>query len=295
MHKSVLLNEILGNLAIKAGETVVDCTVNGGGHSKAILEALGGKIILVAIDADSKAIERATTRLEKFAKSVIFGNENFRNLNKVLATNSIKKADKFLFDLGWSSNQLDSGKGFSFQKDEKLSMTYSNEGKEEFNAEAIVNEWDEENLVAILLGYGEEKFAKKIARAIVASREQKPIATTFELVDIVKGAVPPKYRHGKIHPATKTFQSLRITVNDELGALKEALGKAVEHLNKNGRIAVISFHSLEDRIVKVFFKDLKEKGIGKSLTKKPIIPSEEETRGNPRARSAKLRVFEKNI
>jgi 16S rRNA (cytosine1402-N4)-methyltransferase len=203
--------------------------------------------------------------------------------------------DRILLDIGLSSNQFeDSGRGFSFQKDEPLIMSFKKDLKEtDLTAKEILNTWDRENIEAILKGYGEEQFAWKISKAIVERREQKPIETTFELVDIVKSATPKFYHHRKIHPATKTFQALRITVNDEIESLKDGINKGFNILNKDGRIAVISFHSLEDRIVKQFFREMEDSGVGKRITKKPILPSEEEIRENPRSRSAKLRILEK--
>ena len=203
--------------------------------------------------------------------------------------------DKILLDIGLSSNQFEeSGRGFSFQKDEPLIMSFKKEITEnDLTAKEIVNTWEAENIMTILQGYGEEQFASRIARAIVRSREMKPIETTFELVDIIMSATPKFYHFKKIHPATKTFQALRITVNDEIGSLKEGIKKSFEILNPSGRLAIISFHSLEDRVVKQFFKEYEDTGKGKRINKRIIIADKEEIEENPRARSAKLRIIQK--
>jgi 16S rRNA (cytosine1402-N4)-methyltransferase len=208
----------------------------------------------------------------------------------------VAHADKILLDIGLSSNQFEqSARGFSFQKDEPLIMSFKKDLKEtDLTAREIVNTWDEVNIQTILEGYGEEQFAWKIAKAIVARRQENPIETTFDLVEIIKLATPKFYHHKKIHPATKTFQALRITVNDEIESLKEGVSKGFNILNRGGRMAIISFHSLEDRIVKQFFKDKQTKDEGMLITKRPIVPTEEEIKENPRSRSAKLRVIQKN-
>ena len=224
---------------------------------------------------------------------VILEVESFRNLDKVLEKHRIGKVDMILLDLGISSDELDvSGRGFTFQKDEPLLMTMGDPAKHLFTAKDIVNGWEEEDIANVIFGYGEERFSRRIARAIVDYRAKKKIETTFELVEIVKSSVPAFYRRGKTNPATKTFQALRIATNDELNALKEGLAKGYEHLNEGGRMAVISFHSLEDRIVKDFYKQ-QAKTEANILTKRPITPGAQELAENPRSRSAKLRVIEK--
>ncbi len=298
VHVSVLLQEVIEGLAVKNGETFVDMTINGGGHSSAICPFLGMKGTLIGIDADANALIRAKKRLElaECKTTVHLVAENFRNIKTVLKDLEILKVDKVLFDLGLSTNELEnSGRGFSFQKDEPLLMTFSNDpSKVTFTAKDIVNTWDEENIATILFGYGEERFAKRIAKRIVETREMQPIQTTKELVEIIQNAVPSWYRSGrKIHFATKTFQALRMAVNDEIRTLEEALIGAWESLAPKGRMAVISFHSKEDRMVKKFFRERAKEEKGILFTKKPIVPSEEEIKKNKRSRSAKLRIIEK--
>ncbi|MFA5830387.1 MAG: 16S rRNA (cytosine(1402)-N(4))-methyltransferase RsmH [Candidatus Paceibacterota bacterium] len=300
VHISVLLQEVMEGLAVKNGETFVDMTINGGGHSSAICSALGTAGTLVGIDADSNALVRAKKNLELSGcgATVHLVAENFRNVKMILSGLGIKKADKILFDLGLSSNELEnSSRGFSFQKDEPLLMTFSDDpSKVVFTAEDILNTWDEENIAAIISGYGEERFAKRIARRITDVRGMKPIRTTKELVEIIQNAVPNWYRSGrKLHFATRTFQALRMAVNDEIRALEQGLKDSWEILSPGGRIAVISFHSMEDRMVKKFFRIKSREGEGTLLVKKPIIPREEEIKKNRRARSAKLRIIEKNM
>ncbi len=292
MHKSVLLQETVAALDIEEGDLIVDCTLNGGGHSKYALTTYGNKVQVIGLDADQSAIERAKQSIgsrENFRTVCT----NFRNLDTALDSLGVTYVDGFMFDLGLSSNQLESsGRGFSFQKDEPLLMTFSTSGNP-ITADEIVNSWDADSIEAIIKGYGEESFARRIAKAIVEAREGGRIETTSELVEIIKGAVPSWYRAKKTNPATKTFQALRIAVNDEIGALEEGLEKAWERLNGEGRIAVISFHSIEDRIVKRWMKEKAGKGEGKLITKKPIIPTREEILENPRSRSSKLRIIEK--
>lgn len=293
IHKSVLLQEVLTDLAFEKGNVFVDGTVNGGGHSVAVVERFGTDISIVGIDLDTDALARAKDRLAQ-GKVTLF-NDSFRNIDAVLDTAGYAQVDKILFDLGLSSNQFEeSGRGFTFQKDEPLSMSFKKEGGVKgFTAYDIVNSWDEENIADVIYGYGEERYSRKIARAIVENREMAPIKTTFELVDIIKSAVPGSYQHRKTHPATKTFQALRIAVNDELGSLRDGLHKGFECLRPTGRMAVISFHSTEDRIVKNFFKDRVAEKTGTLIHKKPIIAGEQELEENPRARSAKLRTIQK--
>lgn len=295
IHKTVLLKEAIDGLEVKSGDIFVDGTLGGGGHSEEVCERFGNAVVMIGIDLDPEAISRSTLRLssKECNFQTIVG--SFRNIDTLVSTLGFPKVDKILLDIGLSSNQFeDSGRGFSFQKDEPLIMSFKKDLKDDdLTAREIVNTWDEENIQAILEGYGEEQFAWKISKAIVERRSVKPILTTFELVDIVKSATPKFYHHRKIHPATKTFQALRITVNDEIESLKEGLRKGFETLNSNGRIGVISFHSLEDRAVKHFFRELEDKGEGKRITKKPILPADDEVVENPRSRSAKLRILEK--
>lgn len=295
MHIPVLLKETIDSLNLQNGDVVIDCTINRGGHSKEICEKIGESGTLIGIDVDKNALNEVGKKLKSAKCKVILEQENFRNLDKVLEKNRIQKANAILLDLGFSSNQMDdSGRGFSFQRNEPLLMTFKEILKEEdLTAKEIVNTWDEKNIADIIYGYGEEKFSRQIAKKIVEFRYEKPIETTQDLVSAIEKAVPNWYKHKKIHFATKTFQALRITANDEIRALKEVLPKAIGVLEENGRLAVISFHSIEDRIVKQFFKEQDNAGKGQVITKKPIVSNIDEVKSNPRSRSAKLRVFER--
>jgi len=277
----------------------LDGTLGGAGHALAMAEALKGKLTIIGLDRDPQAIEREKETLKDKAEIVILETEDFRNLDKVLATHKITKVDRILFDLGLSSDEIEeSGRGFSFKKDEPLLMTFGDPATYHFTACDIVNGWKEEDIANVIYAYGEERYARRIAKSIVNYREKKSIETSGQLAEIVRSSVPSSYGHGKIHPATRTFQALRIVVNDELAALKEGLTKAWNTLDKRGRLAVISFHSLEDRIVKEFFKEKAKMKVGKMtegilINKKPITASLQEISENPRSRSAKLRVIEK--
>ena len=291
-HIPVLLQEVIDGLQAREGETILDATVGGGGHSEALCQAVGGKATFVCLDADEDAIRRSKKRLAVCGCSFHFYQSNFRHLDAALQAFGVKNIHRALFDLGLSSFQFEeSGRGFSFQRNESLMMTFARDaGPDELAAETIVNEWDEENIATILRSYGEERAAGRIAGAIVRARGMKRITTTAGLREIVERAAP---RRGKIHPATRTFQALRMAVNDELGALTEGMQKAWNALAPRGRLAVISFHSLEDRLVKTFCRDKVKEGHGVRITKKPMTPTREEARANPRARSAKLRIIEK--
>lgn len=291
-HQSVLLHEAVEQLEIASDDVVVDATLGGAGHARAIAERLGERGVLIGFDLDSDAIERARSSLKDSQCRVHLVEANFRHVDEELMKLGIRYTTKALFDLGWSTHQLDSGRGFSFRNDEPLLMTYSQKG-EGLTAATIVNEWAEESIADVIFGWGEERYARRIAKALVAARKKKPIRTSQELAEIVKSAVPAKYRHGRIHPATRTFQALRIAVNDELGALQEGLAAAWEMLKIDGRIAVITFHSLEDRMVKQLFVEWERRGVGKRIIKKPIVPSRAEIAENPRSRSGKLRVISK--
>ncbi len=295
IHKTVLLHEAIDGLDIKNGDIFVDGTLGGGGHSEEVAKRFGDSVVMIGIDLDPEAISRATARLSSLNSNVKYLQGSFRNIDTLLNSVGVTKVNKILLDIGLSSNQFeDSGRGFSFQKDEPLIMSFKKELKpEDLTAREIVNTWELENIATILSAYGEEQFSWKIAKAIVARREIKPIETTTDLVEIIKIATPKWYHHKKIHPATKTFQALRITVNDEIESLKDGVIKGFELLEKDGRLAVISFHSIEDRIVKNFYKEKVDEGVGKILTKKPIIPTEAEIKDNPRSRSAKLRIITK--
>ncbi|OGG44277.1 16S rRNA (cytosine(1402)-N(4))-methyltransferase [Candidatus Kaiserbacteria bacterium RIFCSPHIGHO2_01_FULL_48_10] len=291
-HTSVLLNETVTGLSLKKGTTVVDATVGTGGHAEKIAESIGEKGTVLAIDADSASLERSQKRLTDSPAKIIFVQGNFRNLKKIAHEAGIESAEGIVFDLGWHAEQLASGKGLSFNADEPLLMTLSLPAG--ITAKDIIANWEEEDIATLLREYGEERFAGRIARVIVESRRRHSIETSKQLADVVSSAVPTFYRRGRIHPATRTFQALRIAVNDELNALTEGLADALSLLSSGGRIAVISFHSLEDRIVKQIFRKAEDEHRGRRITKKPIVPTSEERAKNPRARSAKLRIFEKN-
>lgn len=290
-HDTVFLDEALQYLDIQPNDVVVDATVGGAGHFARILETLSADGTVVGIDADEDALERARKVVadsNSTARSE-FVEDNFRNLDAILEKLGIPYINKSIFDLGWSGFQLTVMRGFSFQNDEPLLMTY---GKESANTAAqIVNMSSEKDLADILHTFGEERFSRRIAHSIVAARRQARILTTNDLVDAVCAGTPSWYRNRRIHPATKTFQALRIAVNEELDALREGLLSAISRTQDGGRIAVITFHSIEDRIVKTIFRDATYAGRGMTLTRKPVVPSREMLARNRRAHSAKLRVF----
>lgn len=292
-HDSVLLDETLKSLDILPNDTVVDATIGGGGHFARIISALSSEGVAIGIDADEDAVCRGRIIAEKASPSVYVERGNFRNLAAILDGLHIAEIDKVLFDLGWSGFQLTSGRGFSFQREEPLLMSYDTESLA--GAAQLVNTASEERLADILYTYGEERFARRIAHAIVAARRHKRILTTGDLVSAVLAGTPSWYQHRHIHSATKTFQALRIAVNDELEALREGLSIALDRTRSGGRVAVITFHSIEDRIVKTIFREAARAGIGTQLTRKPIAPSAMEVVQNPRSRSAKLRVFVRDV
>lgn len=290
VHKPVLLRESVRLLTENGGKVYVDCTLGLGGHAKEILKQRK-EIFLIGIDKDEEAIQIAKENLKEFEGRFVIYKADFKDFDLVLEEEGIDRVDGFLFDLGTSMLQLKSERGFSFQIDAPLDMRMDKE--QTLTAYKVVNQYPERELARIIKEYGEEKFAKRIARAIVQRRKKKPIETTGELVEVILSAVPEPYKHGRIHPATRTFQAIRIEVNKELESLKEALYKTPDYLNPKGRLVVISFHSLEDRIVKHFMKEKEKEGVFKILTKKPITPSEEEVKENPASRSAKLRAAER--
>ncbi|MEI6480034.1 MAG: 16S rRNA (cytosine(1402)-N(4))-methyltransferase RsmH [bacterium] len=294
MHISVLLHESIEGLELKDGDVVFDGTFGGGGHTRAML-ALGKKIKVIATDLDTDAIANGQELVKEYPDQLILENDSFSNIASILNKHNFSGVDKVLLDLGWSSNQLENGeRGLSFLKDEPLVMTLKKDITEsDVTAEMIVNEWGEETIADILFGFGEERYARRIARVICEERQKKPIKTTHELVSIISRAVPPNYRFGKIHPATRTFQALRIAVNHELETLETVLSEAWKVLKPEGRMSIISFHSLEDRIVKRFFREVAAESNATIITKRPITASEEEISYNPRSRSAKLRIIKK--
>ncbi|MEX0913044.1 MAG: 16S rRNA (cytosine(1402)-N(4))-methyltransferase RsmH [Candidatus Paceibacterota bacterium] len=291
-HIPVLLAEAIAGLELKPDSVVVDCTLGGGGHARKILEFLGEKGTYVGIDADPAAVAAAID-LKASPATVHLVNDNFTNLVPILQNLAVQPT-AILADLGWRTDQFEEGKkGFSFSKNDPLLMTFGDPENYTFTAADIVNDWSEDSLIDIIRGYGEERFATRIARGIVNARTNGKIQAAEQLSNIIIDAVPGFYRRGRIHPATRTFQALRITVNDELGSLKKLLEDSLETLSPHGRLAIISFHSLEDRIVKQFFNQKIDEQKADRITKKPIMASAEEIERNPRSRSAKLRIIEK--
>jgi 16S rRNA (cytosine1402-N4)-methyltransferase len=308
-HKSVLLEETIENLNIKPDGIYVDGTLGGGGHSYHIAERLSSKGRLIGIDQDADAIAAATKRLEPFSDRVTIVRNNYCNFEQVLKSLSIDKVDGIVLDLGVSSYQLDTAqRGFTYKVDAPLDMRMDQ--RQQLTAKDIVNTYSEFDLYRIIRDYGEDKFAKNIAKHIVAARQEKPLETTFELNEVIKAAIPMKFRAVGGHPAKKTFQAIRIELNHELDVLENSIDTMIDHLNEDGRICIITFHSLEDRIVKTRFKNCENpctcpkefpvcvcgnKSKGKVITRKPIVPSQEELEFNKRAKSSKLRVFERHL
>ena len=306
-HTTVLLNEAVEGLNIKPDGIYVDCTLGGAGHSFEIIKRLGAGGRLIAFDQDETAILNARGKLAGYEDKLTIIKSNFLYLESELEEIGIHKVDGILYDLGVSSPQLDTPeRGFSYQHDAPLDMRMDQSA--EISAFDVVNHWPYEDLVRIFFRYGEEKFSKQIARKIEAARAKKHVETTFELVELIKDAIPAPARRKGGHPAKRVFQAIRIAVNDELGVFEKSLEQAIRLLDKGGRISVITFHSLEDRICKATFKQASEtpplppglpiipdefKPILKLVSRKPILPSEMELEENNRARSAKLRVAEK--
>lgn len=306
-HYSVLLAETVDSLNIKPGGVYVDCTLGGAGHSARILEKMGGDGKLVGIDRDEYAIQKASQRLEKYKDNILLIKGNFCDAPKLLSENGIHKIDGVVADLGVSSFQLDNAdRGFSYMHDAPLDMRMSRQDK--LSAYDVVNGYEEKELSRIINLFGEERFASKIAYNICRTREKQPIKTTAELAEVVKNSIPAKNRADGPHPAKRTFQAIRIEVNGELDVIDKMILGLFPMLESGGRMAVITFHSLEDRIVKHTFAELAKgcecppdfpvcvcgkKPQGVVVTKKPILPSEQELEENPRSRSAKLRVCEK--
>ncbi|MEH7075058.1 16S rRNA (cytosine(1402)-N(4))-methyltransferase RsmH [Neobacillus drentensis] len=306
-HTTVLLNEAVDGLNIKSDGIYVDCTLGGAGHSSLILSKLGVNGKLYAFDQDETAIVNAKEKLAEYGDRLEIIKSNFLYLKEELENRGIFKVDGVLYDLGVSSPQLDTPeRGFSYHHDAPLDMRMDNEA--DISAYDVINHWAYEDLVRIFFRYGEEKFSKQIARKIEAARMVKPVETTAELVELIKDAIPAPARRKGGHPAKRVFQAVRIAVNDELAVFEKSLNQAIDMLKPAGRISVITFHSLEDRICKAAFKKASEtpnlppglpiipdeyKPILKLISRKPILPTEEELEQNNRARSAKLRIAEK--
>ncbi len=298
-HIPVLLDETIAALRLKKGNHIIDCTLGDGGHTEAILSALQGDARILAIDVDPESLFRAKQFLYQYEQSITFVRTNFEYLSGIVETYQFHPVHGILMDFGWSSPQFsERERGFSFQKNEPLDMRYSAGLDSKQTAKDIVNTWSEQELIRILTDYADESFAKPIAAHIVRTRQEQLFETTDQLVACIIEAVKQTLKStkdipwvGGLHPATKTFQALRMAVNDELGVIERVLPQALDVVDKGGRIVVITFHSIEDRIVKHFFK--KHQDILNIITKKPIIAGEKEWQQNPRARSAKLRVVEK--
>ena len=308
-HKSVLLNETIDALRIKPDGIYVDGTLGGGGHSYEICKRLSDKGRLIGINQDAAAIEAATERLGEFKDRVTIIRSNYCEMKRQLNSIGVTAVDGIILDLGVSSYQLDTAeRGFTYREDVPLDMRMDQ--RQARTAKDIVNDYSEMELYRIIRDYGEDKFAKNIAKHIVQARQEKPLETTGELIQAIKAAIPMKVRAVGGHPAKKTFQAIRIELNNELGVLKDSLDDMVDLLNDKGRLCIITFHSLEDRIVKNHFRTSENPCIcpkefpvcvcgriskGKVITRKPILPGEEELEENSRSKSAKLRVFERSI
>ncbi|SIT67867.1 16S rRNA (cytosine(1402)-N(4))-methyltransferase RsmH [Edaphobacillus lindanitolerans] len=306
-HVTVLLKETVDGLNIRPDGLYVDCTLGGGGHSEYLAGQLGEGGRLICFDQDPEAIRHAGERLAPHLDKVTFVRENFRNLKQELDRLGIRGIDGILYDLGVSSPQFDTPeRGFSYRFDAPLDMRMDTDA--DLTARDVINDWPYEDLVRIFFRYGEEKFSKQIARKIEAARKERPIETTFELVELIKAGIPAAARRTGGHPAKRIFQAVRIAVNDELGAAEESISDAIELLNPEGRISVITFHSLEDRLVKTMFKEASSmpdlppnlpvipegmEPVLKLITRKPVLPTEEELEVNKRSHSAKLRIAEK--
>jgi 16S rRNA (cytosine1402-N4)-methyltransferase len=290
VHEPVLLKEVIEYLNVRENRNYIDCTIGEGGHAREILRKNGPRGKILGIEIDPELYQKL--KKEKLERLILV-NYSYSNLKEIVKRENFGKVSGILFDLGISSWHLEKSKrGFSFLKDEPLIMRYDLKN-EKITASEILNKWPREDIERIIKEFGQEKFAKNITREILKERKFKKIERTSQLVEIIKRAVPIWYQKRKIHFATKTFQALRIAVNNELENLKKGLKEALEILEPGGRMVVISFHSLEDRIVKNFFKENSKKGILKILTKKPIRPKIEEIKINPRSRSAKLRAGQK--
>lgn len=294
-HVTVLAEQAVDALNIASDSVVVDCTFGSAGHACAIFSRLGTDGTYIGIDADQTAFsEENIQKLASYKATKHFVTNNFRHIADILAELHIDSVDAILADFGWRMEQFSNGgKGFSFNDHSKLLMTYGDPKEYEFTAHDIINQWEEEHIADILYGYGEERNSRKIAKAIVEKRKDKSIETAVELAEVVQNALPGFMQNRRTHPATKTFQALRIAVNDELGAIESLVLNGFTSLSRSGRMAMITFHSIEDRLVKRLFKNYIQAHTALKVTKKPIVPTYDQIRINPRARSAKLRVIEK--
>lgn len=292
VHTSVLLREILEYLNPQPGGAFIDATINGGGHAAAIAERIGKNGKLLGMDRDHELVNSKSLNYQLQTTNYQLACDTFANIQHIAETYGFTDVDGIIFDLGFSSFHIEqSGRGFSFLRDEPLDMRF--DSRKDIPARDIVNNWPENELRELLWTTGEERFGRSIARQIVRERDRVPIERTFQLVEIIRRAVPSRYRYGRIHFATRTFQALRICVNDELKHVAKGVERAVWLLKSGGRITVLSFHSGEDRIVKDIFRSLEQEDIVKRVIKKPVRATAEEIKDNPRARSAKLRVAER--
>jgi 16S rRNA (cytosine1402-N4)-methyltransferase len=292
-HITVLLDEAVDALALRPASVVVDATLGASGHAQVITRSLDKASTFIGFDADAASIEHAKAVLDTPA-TVHLVHQNFAHFDTALDTLGIGTVDAVLADLGWRIEQFTTaGRGFSFTDDVGLAMTYGDPKLYSFTAEDIVNDWEESDIANVLFGYGEEHYARRIAKAIVEARQIKRITTGLALATIITAAVPATYRRGRLHPATKSFQGLRIAVNDEFTVLETFIASAFTRLAPGGRLAIITFHSLEDRIVKLAFRSFTHDQTGVLVHKKPIVPTREAISHNLRARSAKLRIIEK--
>lgn len=293
-HIPVLLAEVLEMLEPRKGDTVVDCTIGGGGHSKAILQRIGKSGRLIGIDMDEQAIDIARKNLEHFSQQITFVKGRYEDLAVILNELKINNIDGCLYDLGVSSMQLDrKDRGFTYSHDSRLDMRMDEELK--ITAEYVINNYSKKELTRIFYEFGEERWASRIADFIVQKRRIKPFRTTFDLVDIIRAAIPASARRRGGHPAKRVFQSLRIEVNKELSGLGESIKDCCNLLNERRSAVIISYHSLEDRIAKRSLQELKRQNLIEILTKKPIMPSELEINSNPRSKSARLRAFKRKV
>ncbi|MBC7960368.1 MAG: 16S rRNA (cytosine(1402)-N(4))-methyltransferase RsmH [Vallitaleaceae bacterium] len=308
-HTSVLLEECINGLNIVPEGIYVDGTLGGAGHSYSICQKLSSKGLLIGIDQDAMAIEAATNKLAPFSDRIKIVRDNYVSIGHILQTLEIKQVNGILLDLGVSSYQLDTAeRGFSYMQDAPLDMRMDQ--RQQKTAKEIVNHYSDKDLFRILNGYGEERFANNIIRNILRARQEKEIETTLELVDIVSKSIPAKFKATGGHPAKRTFQAIRIELNEELTVLRESIHQMIDVLGDGGRLCIITFHSLEDRIVKQMFRESEGacscpqdfpvcicgfQSKGSVITKKPILPSEEELEGNSRSKSAKLRIFERGV
>lgn len=296
VHIPVLLQEIIDSLKLKSQDIVFDGTLGGGGYSEEICKKIS-EGILIGTDLDGSAIKRVTERLESYSCEKNFFQKNYSEIKNILQDLGIKKINKIVLDLGISSDQLEiEKKGISFQNlDDELDMNLaSKKSDKKLTAKEILNTWNEESLADIFFYYGGEKASRKIAKSIVEKRQNETFEKVYDLVELIESEIGIFYKNKKIHPATKIFQALRITVNDEIKNLKKTLRDGIDFLEKDGIFCVVTFHSLEDKVVKNIFKEMEQEGVGFRVNKKVIKPSEEELKENKRSRSAKLRVFKKN-